>query len=108
MWRSAIIRTVCEYIESHTNDRELSLNRLAGLVSLTPSYLSALFHKKTGKTVVQYINDTRLQKAAELMKDPVVKLYQVADAAGYDDVKYFARQFRKKYGVSPSQYRDSQ
>ena len=104
----AIIRTVCEYIESHTNDRELSLNRLAGLVSLTPSYLSALFHKKTGKTVVQYINDTRLQKAAELMKDPVVKLYQVADAAGYDDVKYFARQFRKKYGVSPSQYRDSQ
>lgn len=106
-YNSCVIRKVCEYIETHAEERDLSLNRLAGTACLTSSYLSALFHKKTGKTIVQYINDVRLEKAARMMEDPSVRLYQISDAAGYDDVKYFSRQFRKKYGVSHSQYRDS-
>lgn len=101
------IKQVCDYIHAHLGEKDLSLGRLAETVYLTPTYLSSMFSRTMGVTVGQYITEARIRKAAELLKDPQYKQYQVAEMVGYDDPKYFARLFKKKMGVSPSEYRDS-
>ena len=100
------VRTVCEYVRNHIQEEDLTAAVLAEAVYLTPSYLSGLFKKVMGITLVQYITDQRMQKACELLGDPQKKLYQVADAVGYSDAKYFARQFKKTIGLTPSEYRE--
>jgi hypothetical protein len=49
----------------------------------------------------------RLNKACELLKNPAYKQYEVAEMVGYDDAKYFAKAFKKKMGLTPSEYRDN-
>ena len=65
------------------------------------------FRKKTGSTISSYIQDKRLNKACELLKNPAYKQYEVAEMVGYDDAKYFAKAFKKKMGLTPSEYRDN-
>lgn len=101
------LRAVCDYIHQHLGDRELSLNLLAELVSLSPAYLSSLFSKNISCTVGQYITERRMERARELLADPRYKLYEVAEKVGYEDPKYFSRTFKKVIGVSPKEYRES-
>lgn len=100
------VKEICRYIDEHAGDKDLSLRELSEQVYLTPSYLSSLFSKTMGMTVGQYITSARIKKACELLKDPEYKLYQVAELVGYDDPKYFTRLFKKKTGMTPSEYRD--
>ena len=101
------IRLVCDYIYHHMDEEDLSVSALADMVFLTPTYLSGLFKKSTGVTVGQYMTNTRIRKACELFEDPKLKLYQVASMVGYQDSKYFAKQFKKTMGQTPTEYRDA-
>ena len=100
------VRTVCDYVHRHIREEDLTAAVLAEVVYLTPSYLSSLFRKTMGTTIIQYITETRIELACEMLKDPQKKLYQIADAVGYGDAKYFARQFKKTVGMTPSEYRE--
>ena len=100
------VKKVCEYIYQHLGEEDLTVGILADSVYLTSTYLSSLFRKVMGVTLIQYITDMRMQRACELLKDPAMKLYQVADKVGYSDAKYFARQFKKTIGMTPSEYRE--
>ncbi|WP_130836287.1 response regulator [Lachnoclostridium sp. Marseille-P6806] len=102
-----LVREVCEYIEAHLGDSSLSLGRLAEVVYLTPTYLSAMFRRNRGITVGQFIADARIGRACELLADPQYKLYQVAGLVGYEDPKYFTKLFKKKVGLTPTEYRES-
>ena len=101
------IRLVCDYIYHHMDEEDLSVSALADMVFLTPTYLSGLFKKSTGVTVGRYMTNTRIRKACELFEDPKLKLYQVASMVGYQDSKYFAKQFKKTMGQTPTEYRDA-
>lgn len=81
--------------------------RLSETIYITPTYLSAMFSKNMGMTVGQYITKTRIARAQELLLNPKYKLYQVAEMVGYDDPKYFAKLFKKKTGMTPTEFRDS-
>ena len=100
------VRTVCEYVLSHLQEEDLTAGVLADVVYLTPAYLSGLFRKTMGTTLVQYITDVRMKQACQLLMDPQLKLYQISDMVGYSDAKYFARQFKKTIGMTPSEYRE--
>ena len=102
-----IIKEVCNYINSHISKTDLSIVELSEIACLAPTYLSALFRKKTGNTISSYIQEMRLNKACELLKNPAYKQYEVAEMVGYDDAKYFAKAFKKKMGLTPSEYRDN-
>lgn len=101
------VQKVMDYIWKNYEDPSLSLKTLAEYVYLTPTYLSNLFKKGAGITIGQYIADVRIESAKRLMKDPRLKFYEVARMVGYEDANYFAKIFKKKTQMTPSEYKDS-
>jgi len=101
-----VVNRIISYVEKHYADKLLSVQSVADAVFLTPTYISCLFKKKTGKTIGQYIQDYRMEKAAEFLKDPQYKIYQISDMVGYEDAHYFTKLFKKQTGLKPSDFRD--
>jgi two-component system response regulator YesN len=100
-----IIKKTIEYME-----REYvyaTLHNTAQKVFMTPTYLSALFKMNTGKTFIEQLTDIRIKKAKHMLKHTHLKNYEVAEKVGYSDSRYFSQIFKKKVGLSPSEYRES-
>ncbi|GIP46885.1 hypothetical protein J53TS2_04760 [Paenibacillus sp. J53TS2] len=102
--RSIIKRTIL-YMEQDCQCA--SLQSVAQKVYMTPTYLSMLFRTNTGKTFIEHLTDIRIDKAKELLRTTHLKNYEVAEKVGYQDPRYFSQIFKKKVGVSPSEYRES-
>ncbi|AIQ50743.1 response regulator [Paenibacillus sp. FSL R7-0331] len=82
------------------------LNMLAGMVFLTPSYLSKLFKQETGLTLTDYVIDIRIRTAKQLLKSsPDLKVHEIGTEVGYPDPAYFNKLFKKIVGVTPNEYK---
>ncbi|MDD9269466.1 response regulator [Paenibacillus sp. GCM10023248] len=92
------------YIDSRLSE-DISLDEVAAMVGLTPTYFSSLFKKITQETFVQYRINKRMGKAKEMLEIPHVRIVDVAAEVGYDDYPHFTKTFKKIVGVSPSEYR---
>lgn len=82
----------------------IGIAQIAGFLKVTPNYLSALFHKKTGESYMRFLTRTRMQKARELLlssENP--KIGQVSRQVGYYTVNYFTKLYKEYFGMSPSQ-----
>lgn len=101
------VKKVMDYIWENYGDSTLSIRTLADYVYLTPTYLSNIFKKSSGLTIGQYLVYVRVEKAKRLMKDPQLKFYEVASRVGYEDANYFAKIFKKKTNMTPSEYKES-
>lgn len=99
-----VMDNVRSYISLHY-DKDLTLEFVASLFHLNRSYLSSAFKNRTGTSFVDYINQIRVEKAKELLVKTDKKNYQIAQAVGYENAKYFFRVFKKLEGVTPEQYR---
>jgi two-component system response regulator YesN len=86
--------------------RNLSLNEIAEQVYLTSTYICLIFKQETGETINEYLTKTRLEKAKELLKDPLQKLNHIGQSVGYPDPSYFTRLFKKHTGLTPTEYRE--
>ncbi|MGD8401533.1 MAG: AraC family transcriptional regulator, partial [Bacillota bacterium] len=80
------ITEIIRFIHKNFADKNLSLQAISAHIYLTPTYLCAFFKKSTGKTINEFITETRITKAKELLKDVQIKLYEVAAAVGFSDV----------------------
>ena len=100
-----VVRKAKLYIEKNYVKKFVTLERIAESVSVSPSYLSSIFKKELGVSVVEYITDFRLKAAKGIMDgEPLLPVMQVAERVGYSDPYYFSKCFRKHFGVSPSSY----
>lgn len=86
--------------------KELSLERAAEVVDLSPSYLSFIFKEISGTNFVDFINKFRVEKAKLLLTDTSMTVAQVAEAVGYINANSFSKTFKKYIGVSPGLFRD--
>lgn len=100
-----VIHEVKEYIETHY--KEVSLEEAADKVNLSAGYLSKIFKEKSGVGFQDYLLGVRMKKACELLDDIHFKSYDVAYFVGYDNPKNFSRAFKKYYGRTPKEYRNS-
>lgn len=100
-----IVLDCVSYIQEHYNSTELTLEKLAEYVYLSPNYLSTLFRRMMGMTVSQYISNVRISHAKEFLEKRNLKIYDVAYCCGYKDANYFAKVFKKMAGISPCEYR---
>lgn len=100
-----VIENVKIYMR-HNYQKNLTQDFIASLFYLNRSYLSTLFKQRTGVKFIDYLNDIRIEKAAELLRNSDRKMYHISKAVGYDNPKYFFRIFKKKKGCSPEQYRN--
>jgi AraC-like DNA-binding protein len=85
--------------------RDFPVAALANAVLVSPSYLFRIFRKRLGVTPMHYRNLVRVEKAKLLLLDRTLRMGEVAEQVGFEDVKYFARVFRKETGASPSEFR---
>ncbi|TLS51821.1 response regulator [Paenibacillus antri] len=100
-----IIEGIKQMVEEHY-DQDLSLEGIAEQVYLTPSYLSYLFKKETGQSLIRYITQVRMDKAVTLLRDTNMKIVDICKRLGYRNSNYFIQSFRQHYGVTPAKFRD--
>ena len=85
--------------------RELSVGELARSVSLSRSRFQHLFKAETGTTPASYLRSLRLEHAKRLLETSLLNVKQVMRSAGIGDKSHFEREFKKAYGVTPTEYR---
>ncbi|MCC2718190.1 helix-turn-helix domain-containing protein, partial [Finegoldia magna] len=77
-----IILQVQRYIEDHYSDAALSVKEISKAVYLSPNYMSNLFKRETGASLVEYIRDIRIRHSISLLRDDSLKLYHIALKVG--------------------------
>ncbi|TWH47714.1 PocR ligand-binding domain-containing protein [Sporomusa sp. KB1] len=86
--------------------KPLSLEEVAKHVHLSPTYFSYLFSQVRNQSFSNFLMETRLEKAKELLEThPNISISEISRIIGYNDSNYFSRVFKKKIGISPSSYR---
>lgn len=84
---------------------DLSLDSVGEILHISPAYLSAQFKKYQKMNFLDCLTELRINAAKELLNDPFRSSAEVASMVGYEDASYFARAFKKRTGVTPTQYR---
>lgn len=103
---SFIVKNALEYIRENYQEK-LRLIDVADQVYVSQWHLSKLLNKHTGKTFSEILNGARMERAKELLKDPSLRIYDVAEMVGFQDLAHFSRVFKKMEGMSANEYRNT-
>jgi len=101
------IEVAIDFIREHYSE-DISLEKVASIVYLNPVYFSQLFKQKTGQGYKDYVIRLRLERAKELLLNPRLRLADIAERVGYQDVRHFTTLFRKRFDLTPTEYRQQQ
>lgn len=102
----SIARVAKKYIDNNFTSSDFNISFLAEELNVSISYLSTTFKHNTGINLITYITEKRLNKSKELLSDLHYSIAEVSQKCGYDDAKYFAKIFKKKMNMTPSEYRN--
>jgi two-component system response regulator YesN len=101
---NSIIETAQAYIrENYAKD--ISLDDVSKAVNISPYYFSKIFKEGTGEGFVEYLTNIRIEKAKELLCTTEYSMREICSMCGYSDPNYFSRSFKKKIGVTPTEYK---
>ena len=103
-----LVQKVRRYLQHNYMRVDISLDSVAEMVNLNPTYFSALFKKESGVNFLDYLTDLRINAAKEYLTDPLKGASEIASLVGYDSAGYFTRAFKKRTGLTPTEYRKSQ
>lgn len=101
---SYLIKKALQFIQVHYAE-DISLSHIAGELFVTPNYLSRLFRQESGQVFSDYLSRIRMEKAYAMLVDSNLKIYQIGEAVGYPNPRYFSEWFQKNAGMSPGDYR---
>ena len=82
-----------------------SVNELARLVHLSPSRLNHIFRADTGTSIAHYLKAHRMRLARELLETTFLNVKEIMTVVGLTDLSHFVRDFKKTFGVTPSEYK---
>ena len=101
--------TICQaqqYISTHIREK-LSVPHVARMVDVSPSYMTALFHKNLQISPGEYIRRIKIQESKQMIREGHMNFTQIAEILHYSTVHHFSRQFKDKVGVTPTEYAKS-
>lgn len=101
-----IIRRAQQFISTHIREK-LSVPLVARQVDVSPSYLTALFHKNLQISPGEYIRRIKLQESKQMIRENDLNFTEIAAALQYSTVHHFSRQFKEKFGITPTEYAKS-
>lgn len=96
---------VIEYLENNSFEN-FNINEIAKKVFLSPHYFQTLFKKKTGKSLINFLHETRIDKAKKLLETSDMPISAVVLSVGYNDTKFFYNVFKRYTGLTPGAYRE--
>lgn len=99
-----VLFVIDQYISEHYRGK-IQLKDIAEVAHLNPVYLSIYFKRVKGINLVDYINEFRIDKAKDLLRNTTDPIYDIAEDVGFANAKYFTKVFRHFVGLSPSDYR---
>ena len=101
-----IIRRAQQFITTHIREK-LSVPLVAQQVEVSPSYLTALFHKNLQISPGEYIRRIKLQESKQMIRENNLSFTEIAAQLQYSTVHHFSRQFKEKFGITPTEYAKS-
>ena len=102
---SFIVKNAIEYMENNYKEK-LTLSELAEKMFVSQWHLSKLLNKHTKKSFSDLLNEIRIKKAKQLLKDPSLRVGDVAEMVGFSDIAHFSRVFKKYTEMSANEYRN--
>lgn len=103
--KQELINKILDYIQDHYMEA-ITLSAVSKTVFLSPSYLSTLITNETGRSFTDIVNEVRISKAIELLKDPKRKIADIAYSVGFNEPQYFSIIFKKCTNLTPRDYRE--
>ena len=97
-------KLVLKYIENHYMEK-ITISMVAKAAGFSESHFMRYFKETMGTSFIEYLKDYRLTMAARLLAGSDSTILEIASEAGFENLSYFNRTFKKHYGVTPSQYR---
>jgi AraC-like DNA-binding protein len=98
------IKQVLLFVQTHFSD-PITVRDAASLIDYSDAHFMRVFRRETGVTFVEYLTDYRLRYASYLLREQPDSIGAIASMCGFDNFSYFIRRFRRKYGMSPREYR---
>lgn len=102
-----LVHMAKEYVKENYQSSEININGVCNYLHLSPTYFSFIFKKETKTTFINYVTQVRMEAAKELLRTSNLKSFEIAEKVGYSEPNYFSYSFKKKFGQSPSEYRNS-
>ena len=99
-----LIGEIIDYAEERI-EQKVTLKEVAARFDFTPNYLGHLFKEETGQNFSDFLIERRMKRVCELLLNPTLKIYEIADRVGYKNIIYFNRQFKQSTGMTPGEYR---
>ena len=99
-----VIAGVIRYMQEHLEE-EITLNVLAEKFHLSSAYISQLFKSEIGVNFLSYLTNIRMEQAKKLLVTTAASVAEISERSGYGDYRVFTKAFKKKEGMTPSQYR---
>ena len=103
---SFIVRNAIEYMEKNYAEH-LTLSEVADKIYVSQWHLSKLLNKYEEKSFSEILNQIRIKPATELLKDPSLRIGDIAEQVGFLDMAHFSRVFKKLAGISANEYRNT-
>lgn len=105
--KEELVGKIKMYISNHL-DRKLDRQEIAEHFYLSKDHLTHIFKKYTGESIVQYINIQKLNKARNMLRSTNIPVNIIASGVGFSDYAYFSRLFKKEFGISAIEYRNTE
>lgn len=98
------LKKILSYMREHFSEK-ITIEEISGIASLSPSRFMTFFKNQTGTSFIKYLNDYRLEAAAEELQATRKSITQIAIDNGFENISYFVRAFKAKYNSTPHDYR---
>ena len=100
------VELVVQYVKEHYAE-SITLNMMADIVYLSPSYLSSLFKSKQGKSFIDFLTEERIEKAKTMLLSSDEKIQVISDSTGFTNIRHFNRVFKTLTNRTPTEFREN-
>lgn len=102
--RSILSDTVKDIIGSNYHEPGFCAQNISDILKLSSTHIGRIFKSRTGLTIPEYINEVRMNKALEFLKESKYSISEISAKVGMDNVTYFYKVFKKRFGITPKEY----
>ena len=99
-----IVGNIVAYLQEHYSE-DITLDSVAEQFHMSRTYVSRLLKRYANQSFLKMLIDIRMEVARKMIMEDKLKMYEIAEKVGYNDFSYFIQAFKKKYGVTPNDYR---
>lgn len=103
---SEMIKAVIQYMEEHLSDK-MVFESICKNFYISQTKMKITFKNMTGKSVMRYFSDLKMEKSKELIRSGTMNFTEIANSLGYNSIHYFSKSFKEHYGMSPTEYMKS-